>query len=70
VVAIVLSALVLFEVGVYSPVTLVGDWRKSGSRMLVIDLGAAGSALRLNVSKHPRQPDGVRWRGAPGWPSR
>ena len=42
VLAIVLSALVLFEVGVYSAVTLVGDWRRSGLKMLVIGLGAAG----------------------------
>jgi vacuolar iron transporter family protein len=42
VLAIVLSALVLFGVGVYSAVTLVGDWRKSGLKMLVIGLGAAG----------------------------
>ena len=41
VLAIVLSALVLFGVGVYSAVTLVGDWRKSGLKMLVIGLGAA-----------------------------
>ena len=41
VVAIVLSALVLFGVGVYSAVTLVGSWWSSGLRMLVIGLGAA-----------------------------
>jgi predicted membrane protein (TIGR00267 family) len=41
VVAVVLSALALFGVGVYSAVTLVGDWRKSGLRMVVIGLGAA-----------------------------
>jgi predicted membrane protein (TIGR00267 family) len=40
--AIVLSALVLFGVGVYSAVTLVGDWRKSGLKMVAIGLGAAG----------------------------
>src|SRR5712692_1759752 len=40
--AIVLSAIALFGVGVYSAVTLVGDWRMSGLRMLVIGLGAAG----------------------------
>ena len=39
--AIVLSGLVLFGVGVYSAVTLVGDWRKSGLKMVVIGLGAA-----------------------------
>jgi predicted membrane protein (TIGR00267 family) len=38
---IVLSALALFGVGVYSALTLVGDWRTSGLRMLVIGLGAA-----------------------------
>ena len=42
VVAVVLSAIALFGVGVYSAVTLVGDWRTSGLRMLVIGLGAAG----------------------------
>jgi VIT1/CCC1 family predicted Fe2+/Mn2+ transporter len=42
VVAIVLSAVVLFGVGVYSAVTLVGDWWRSGTRMLLIGLGAAG----------------------------
>ncbi|TMD42527.1 MAG: hypothetical protein E6I88_04380 [Chloroflexi bacterium] len=41
VVAIVVSGLVLFGVGVYSAVTLVGDWRRSGLKMLVIGLGAA-----------------------------
>jgi vacuolar iron transporter family protein len=39
--AIALSGLVLFGVGVYSAVTLVGDWRKSGLKMVVIGLGAA-----------------------------
>ena len=41
VLAIVLSAFVLFGVGVYSAVTLVGDWRRSGLRMVAIGLGAA-----------------------------
>lgn len=41
VLAIALSALVLFGVGVYSAVTLVGDWRKSGVKMMAIGLGAA-----------------------------
>src|SRR5712692_899211 len=39
--AIVLSALVLFGVGVYSAVTLVGNWRTKGLQMVVIGLGAA-----------------------------
>jgi vacuolar iron transporter family protein len=41
VLAIALSAAVLFGVGVYSAVTLVGDWRRSGMKMVVIGLGAA-----------------------------
>jgi VIT1/CCC1 family predicted Fe2+/Mn2+ transporter len=40
--AIVLAALVLFGVGVYSALSLVGDWRKNGAQMVVIGLGAAG----------------------------
>jgi VIT1/CCC1 family predicted Fe2+/Mn2+ transporter len=39
--AFVLSAAVLFGVGAYSALTLVGDWRKKGLQMLVIGLGAA-----------------------------
>ena len=41
VLAIALSAVTLFAVGVYSAKTLVGDWRKSGLQMLIIGLGAA-----------------------------
>jgi vacuolar iron transporter family protein len=41
VVAIVVSGLVLFGVGVYSSLTLVGDWRRNGLNMVVIGLGAA-----------------------------
>jgi len=41
VLAIVSSALVLFGVGVYSAVTLVGDWRTAGLKMVAIGLGAA-----------------------------
>jgi predicted membrane protein (TIGR00267 family) len=41
VVAIVLSAVTLFGVGVYSAKTLAGNWRKSGFQMVVIGLGAA-----------------------------
>ncbi|HZS13242.1 MAG TPA: VIT1/CCC1 transporter family protein [Candidatus Dormibacteraeota bacterium] len=39
--AVVLAAVVLFAVGVYSAVTLVGDWRRNGVQMVVIGLGAA-----------------------------
>jgi predicted membrane protein (TIGR00267 family) len=41
VLAIALSAIALFAVGVYSAVTLVGDWRTSGIKMVAIGLGAA-----------------------------
>jgi predicted membrane protein (TIGR00267 family) len=41
VLAIVFSALALFGVGVYSAVTLVGDWRTAGLKMVTIGLGAA-----------------------------
>jgi vacuolar iron transporter family protein len=52
VLAIVLSALALFGVGVYSAVTLVGDWRTSGLRMLVIGLGAAGVGFLIGNLFH------------------
>jgi VIT1/CCC1 family predicted Fe2+/Mn2+ transporter len=45
--AIVLSAVVLFGVGVYSAVTLVGDWRVSGLKMVVIGLGAASAGFLI-----------------------
>jgi VIT1/CCC1 family predicted Fe2+/Mn2+ transporter len=45
--AIVLSALVLFGVGVYSAVTLVGDWKRSGLKMVVIGLGAASAGFLI-----------------------
>ena len=50
--AIVLSALVLFGVGVYSAVTLVGDWRTSGLTMMVIGLGAAGVGIVIGGLFH------------------
>jgi vacuolar iron transporter family protein len=52
VVGILLSALVLFGVGAYSAVTLVGDWWKSGPRMLVIGLGAAGIGFLIGHLFH------------------
>lgn len=45
--AIALSALTLFAVGVYSAVTLVGDWRTSGARMVLIGLGAAAIGIAV-----------------------
>jgi VIT1/CCC1 family predicted Fe2+/Mn2+ transporter len=52
VVAIVLSAIVLFGVGAYSAVTLVGDWRKSGPKMVAIGLSAAGAGFLVGRLFH------------------
>jgi len=45
--AIGLSAVTLFAVGVYSARTLVGDWRKSGIQMMAIGLGAAAAGFLI-----------------------
>ncbi len=50
--AFVLSAGVLFGVGVYSSVTLVGDWRKNGSKMVAIGLGAAAVGFLIGHLFH------------------
>jgi vacuolar iron transporter family protein len=50
--AIVLSALVLFGVGVYESVTLVGDWRKNGLKMVAIGLGAAAVGFLIGRLFH------------------
>ena len=50
--AIALSALVLFGVGVYSSVTLVGDWRKNGLKMVAIGLGAAAIGFGIGHLFH------------------
>ena len=50
--AIMLSALVLFGVGVYSSVTLVGDWRKNGLKMVAIGLGAAAVGFLIGRLFH------------------
>ncbi len=47
-----LSALVLFGVGVYSAVTLVGNWRTKGLQMVVIGLGAAGLGFLIGMLFH------------------
>ena len=52
VLAIVLSALVLFGVGAYQAVTLVGDWRKKGLQMVLIGLGAAGIGFLIGRLFH------------------
>jgi VIT1/CCC1 family predicted Fe2+/Mn2+ transporter len=46
--AIAISALVLFGVGAYSAITLVGDWRREGLKMLCIGLGAAGIGYAIS----------------------
>ena len=50
--AIVLSALVLFGVGVYSSLTLVGDWRRNGVKMVLIGLGAAAVGFLIGQLFH------------------
>jgi predicted membrane protein (TIGR00267 family) len=50
--AIVLSAVVLFGVGVYSSITLVGDWRKNGVKMVMIGLGAAAVGFLIGRLFH------------------
>jgi VIT1/CCC1 family predicted Fe2+/Mn2+ transporter len=50
--AIVLSALVLFGVGAYSAITRVGTWWKQGPRMILIGLGAAGLGFVIGTLFH------------------
>lgn len=52
VLAIALSAVTLFAVGVYSAKTLVGDWRKSGLQMVAIGLGAAALGFLIGRLFH------------------
>jgi VIT1/CCC1 family predicted Fe2+/Mn2+ transporter len=52
IVAIALSAVTLFAVGVYSAKTLVGDWRKSGIQMVSIGLGAAALGFLIGRLFH------------------
>lgn len=52
VLAIALSAVTLFAVGVYSAKTLVGDWRKSGFQMLAIGIGAAALGFLIGRLFH------------------
>ena len=46
--AFLLSGLVLFGVGSYSAVTLVGSWRKNGVQMVLIGLGAAAAGYLIS----------------------
>ena len=50
--AIALSAGVLFGVGVYSLVILVGDLRKNGLKMVAIGLGAAATGFLIGRLFH------------------
>lgn len=50
--AVVSSALVLFGVGVYSALTRVGSWWKTGLRMVVIGLGAAALGFAIGHLFH------------------
>jgi VIT1/CCC1 family predicted Fe2+/Mn2+ transporter len=52
VLAIILSALVLFGVGTYSAITRVGTWWKQGPRMIAIGLGAAGLGFVIGTLFH------------------
>jgi predicted membrane protein (TIGR00267 family) len=52
VLAIALSAVTLFGVGVYSAKTLVGDWRRSGLQMVLIGLGAAAVGFLIGRLFH------------------
>ncbi len=50
--AVALSAVTLFGVGVYSAVSLIGDWRKSGLQMAAIGLGAAALGFLIGRLFH------------------
>ncbi len=50
--AIGLSAGVLFGVGIYSSLTLAGDWRKNGLKMVAIGLGAAAVGFLIGRLFH------------------
>jgi VIT1/CCC1 family predicted Fe2+/Mn2+ transporter len=50
--AIAASAVVLFGVGSYEAVTLVGDWRKKGIQMVLIGLGAAAIGFLIGRLFH------------------
>ena len=52
VLALILSAIVLFGVGTYSALTRVGVWWKQGARMVVIGLGAAGVGFLIGRLFH------------------
>ena len=51
-IAIPLSAVVLFGVGAYKAVTLVGDWRWSGLEMLLIGMASAAAGYIIGRLLH------------------
>jgi VIT1/CCC1 family predicted Fe2+/Mn2+ transporter len=50
--ALILSALVLFAVGTYQAITRVGSWWKQGARMVIIGLGAAALGFVIGRLLH------------------
>ena len=50
--AIALSGVTLFAVGVYSAKTLIGDWRRSGLQMVAIGLSAAALGFLIGRLFH------------------
>jgi vacuolar iron transporter family protein len=50
--ALILSAVVLFGVGLYQALTRVGSWWKLGLRMVVIGLGAAALGFAIGRLFH------------------
>ncbi|HUI02236.1 MAG TPA: VIT1/CCC1 transporter family protein [Acidimicrobiales bacterium] len=52
VLALVLSAVVLFGVGAYQALTRVGSWWKQGARMVLIGLGAAALGFAIGHLFH------------------
>jgi predicted membrane protein (TIGR00267 family) len=52
VLAVILSAVVLFGVGAYQAVTRVGSWWKQGPRMVLIGLGAAALGFAIGRLFH------------------
>jgi vacuolar iron transporter family protein len=50
--ALILSAVVLFGVGTYQALTRVGSWWKQGARMVVIGLGAAALGFAIGHLLH------------------
>jgi predicted membrane protein (TIGR00267 family) len=52
VLALILSAVVLFAVGAYQALTRVGSWWKQGVRMITIGLGAAALGFAIGLLFH------------------